>query len=169
MTASHEPFMRQALELAEQALKRDEFPVGCLLVHKGDVIASGRRTGTNKTIPSEIEHAEIIALRNLEKMADPVDRKEITLYSTLEPCLMCFGAILISGIGTVVYAYEDAMGGGTACDRSTLPPLYSCNGVTIVAGILRKESLRLFQRYFSNPRIDYWRGSLLAEYTLKQT
>jgi tRNA(adenine34) deaminase len=81
---------------------------------------------------------------------------------------MCFGALLISGIGTIVYAYEDAMGGGTSCDRSQLPELYHHNGVQIIPGVMRSESLALFKAYFSDPDIDYWRDSYLARYTLAQ-
>lgn len=81
----------------------------------------GERINSRGRKPSEIDHAEIIALRNLENLALPADRRRMTLYCTLEPCLMCFGAVLLSGIGTLVYAYEDVMGGGTACDHSGLP------------------------------------------------
>ena len=164
----HTRFMQEALDLARAALDRDEFPVGCVMEYEGRIITSGRRTGTRRAIPSELEHAEMIALRNLESLAGPVERGKITLYATLEPCLMCFGALLISGIGRIVYAYEDAMGGGTACDRSSLPNLYKHNGISIVPGICRQESLALFKTYFARPDIDYWRGSLLAEYTLSQ-
>lgn len=81
---------------------------------------------------------------------------------------MCFGAILIAGIGTVVWAYEDAMGGGTGCDRSSLPPLYRDRRITIVPRVLRHRSLALFKDFFLNPSNGYWAGSLLADYTLSQ-
>ena len=164
----HTHFMQAALDMARTALSQDEFPVGCVLVYEDRIIASGGRTGTRRAIPSELEHAEMIALRNLEKLPEPMERKDITLYATLEPCLMCFGALLISGIGRVVYAYEDAMGGGTTCDRSRLPTLYKHGGIVIVRGVCRQESLALFKTYFARPDIDYWRDSLLAQYTLSQ-
>jgi tRNA(adenine34) deaminase len=160
--------MQAALELAQAALSRNEFPVGCVMIYKGGVVASGARRGTRKAIPSELDHAEINALRQLESRAEPIDRKSITVYTTMEPCLMCYGALLISGIENIVYAYEDAMGGATACDRSQLPALYKHSGVKIVAGVCRQESLALFKTYFSRPGMDYWKGSLLAEYTLGQ-
>ncbi len=165
---NHSYYMHQALVLAQQALDRDEFPVGCLLVHRDRIIAKGVRKGTFRQVPSELDHAEMIALRHLEAWSEPVDFKEITLYTTMEPCLMCFGALLISGIGTIVYAYEDAMGGGTACDRTRMPVLYKNNAVRIVQGVCRDESLALFKAFFSRPHINYWRGSLLADYTLEQ-
>jgi tRNA(adenine34) deaminase len=165
--------MQQALTLARQALDDNEFPVGCIVVYQGDVIAQGERTGTRQPVPSELEHAEMIALRRLETLAvsskDPIDPKKAIIYSTLEPCLMCYGALLISGIGTIVYAYEDAMGGGTACDRTQLPTLYKTNGVRIVPHICRDQSLALFKEFFSRPHIDYRHNSFLADYTLAQS
>lgn len=173
MPNSHEHYMQQALNLARQALDEDEFPVGCVVVYEGEVIARGERTGTRQAVPSELEHAEIIALRRLEHLAAssdaPIDRKKIFIYSTLEPCLMCYGALLISGVGTIVYAYEDAMGGGTACDRTQLPTLYRDNGLRIIPHVCRAQSLTLFKDFFSRPHINYWHNSFLSEYTLAQS
>ena len=165
MSVDHIKFMQAALGFASSALERDEFPVGCVMVYKGRVITGGARRGTRKKIPSELDHAEIIALRELETLAEPIARNRVTVYSTMEPCLMCYGALLISGIERIVYAYEDAMGGATACDRSQLPALYKDSGVEIIAGVCRQESLALFKAYFSRPGMDYWKDSLLAEYT----
>lgn len=164
----HAVYMQRALDIARNALEKEEFPVGCLVVYEDRIIARGERINTRQAVPSELDHAEMIALAQLEKLSEPLDRSRMTLYATLEPCLMCFGALLISGIGTLVYAYEDAMGGGTNCDRSRMPALYQDNGVKVVPDVLRSESLALFKAYFSNPQIDYWRGSLLARYTLAQ-
>jgi len=168
MGNDHHDYMYKALELARQALDRQEFPVGCVLVYQNDIIATGRRTGTHQTTPSELDHAEIMALRRMEAIATPMERSRMVLYTTLEPCLMCYGALLISGIGTIVYAYEDAMGGGSACNLGSLPPLYKDSAVKIVPGICRSESLDLFKSFFANPALDYWRGSYLARYTLDQ-
>jgi tRNA(adenine34) deaminase len=164
----HVTWMGEALALAEQALAKNEFPVGCVITCDGRVVARGERTHTRRAVPSEIDHAEILALKNLERLDPALDRGRMTLYSTLEPCLMCLGAVLISGIGTLVYAYEDAMGGGTTCDRSTLPHLYRSSKLNIIAGVGRQESLKLFQEYFRRPDVTYWRDSVLAHYTLAQ-
>lgn len=164
----HETYMQHALAIARKALDKDEFPVGCVIVSDGAIVARGERINTRQAVPSELDHAEILALRELEQLDAALDRRRMTLYATLEPCLMCFGAILISGIGTLVYAYEDAMGGGTACDRSRLPSLYRGNGLRIVSGICRQESLTLFKAFYQRPHIDYWQDSELAHYTLTQ-
>ena len=81
---------------------------------------------------------------------------------------MCYAALILAGIGKIVYAYEDVMGGGSACELSRLKPLYKNSPITVVADVMRTESLQLFQAYFSNPANSYWKNSLLAEYTLAQ-
>ncbi len=169
---NHLYYMGQALKLAETALSEGEFPVGCLLVYREQVVAEGVRTGTSlpatNALANEIDHAEMVALRKFYKMGTPVDPGQATLYCTMEPCLMCYAAILLSGIGTIVYAYEDVMGGGTKCDRHLLAPLYRERSIDIIPHILRDESLSLFKAFFENEDNDYWKNSLLARYTLAQ-
>lgn len=161
-------FMKFALAEAESALAKNEFPVGCVIVYENEIIAKGSRLGSNGFIPNEVDHAEITALRNLGHSGLNIERNRASLYCTMEPCLMCFGAILLSGIGRIVYAYEDAMGGGTNCDLTRLSPLYRNNRIQIVRDVLRSESLKLFKEFFESPQNTYWKGSLLAEYTLCQ-
>jgi tRNA(adenine34) deaminase len=161
-------FMRQALIEAEKAFSAGEFPVGCVLVHEQDILVRAARTGTSPNSTNEIDHAEMIALRRLLSLGKRVPLNNLALYCTMEPCLMCFGAILLSGIAKIVYAYEDTMGGASRCDPAHLPPLYQNRQVSIVPHVLRHESLALFKAYFSNPANVYWKGSLLADYTLAQ-
>ena len=164
----YEFFMKKALEEARAALAAGEFPVGCVMVHDKKILASGARKGTTGNFPNEVDHAEMVALRRLIKLDSKIDLRRVTVFSTLEPCLMCFGALMISGIGTLVFAYEDAMGGGTQCDTAGMRPLYQANHLAIKSGILRKESIKLLQTYFSEPKNTYLQGSLLATYTLEQ-
>ena len=161
-------FMQQALNEAKKALSAGEFPVGCVLVHEHEVLVRAARTGTSLNFANETDHAEMIALRRLFSLEKEVDLKKTVLYCTMEPCLMCFGAILLSGINKIVYAYEDVMGGGTRCELKRLPPLYKDKQPMIKSGVLRRESLSLFKAYFLNPAATYWKGSLLATYTLDQ-
>ncbi len=160
----------EAIALAEIALKEGEFPVGAILVFKNEILATGSRKGTAGDFINEVDHAEITALKNLagRKEFNEINRQEMTIYCTMEPCLMCFGAILLSGIGKIIYAYEDVMGGGTGCDIESFSPLYRERKISIIPGILRNKSLEIFKSYFSNPSNSYWRGSLLADYTLEQ-
>lgn len=163
-----EYFMKKALEQARMALAAGEFPVGCVMVLGKDIIATGARQGTAGTGLNEVDHAEIMALRNLSHLDRNVNMQAVSVFSTLEPCLMCFGALVISGIGRIVFAYEDAMGGGTRCDCANLPPLYRESQIKIKSGVLRKDSLELLKSYFSQSQNTYLMASSLAAYTLDQ-
>ncbi len=165
---NHEYFMKIALDLARQALTSGEFPVGCVLVHRNKVLVAGVRKGTAGDNRNEIDHAELVALRRLVELKNQIERSQITAFSTMEPCLMCYSALILAGIGSIVYAYEDVMGGGTGCDRSQLKPLYKNSPVEVVPNILRQESLFMFKEYFADPANAYLQKSLLAEHTLGQ-
>lgn len=160
-------FMELALAEAAQALALGEFPVGCILVRDEEVIAVGRRTHSSETT-NEIDHAEIMALRDLLSREPESDLSEVTLYCTMEPCLMCYSTLLLNGIRTIVYGYEDVMGGGTSLDLKALTPLYSAMRVELRGKVMRRECLALFQQFFGDDSQDYWDDSLLKKYTLEQ-
>jgi tRNA(adenine34) deaminase len=163
-------FMEQALEQARKAFDQGQFPVGCVIVQDDRVIASGTRAGTSGDLSffSEIDHAEIRALKALESSDVRFIPERAVLFCTMEPCLMCFAAIILAGIRTVVFAYEDVMGGGTGLDRRHLAPLYSDAQITVVPHVLRKKSLDLFHDFFNKEANLYWKNSLLESYTLDQ-
>ena len=161
-----EQFMRLALDEAESALAGGEFPVGCVLVRNGQVLARGSRRNSEGALANEIDHAEVVTLHRLFAEYPGIDCRTITAYSTMEPCLMCYATMLLSGIRRFVWAYEDVMGGGTSLPLQNLPPLYQDMEVELVPSVLRSESLALFGRFFQN--YSYWQGSRLADYTLAQ-
>ena len=163
----HEFFMRQALAEARKAFERGEFPVGCVIVHNGSVIVTGARENS-AGLGNELDHAEIVALRALFAVAPGIDLSRITIYTTMEPCLMCYATMLVSNVGGVVYGYEDVMGGGTGLSLSSLAPLYSGRRIEIVGAVLRRECLELFRAFFRGEENTYLRDSLLARYTLAQ-
>jgi tRNA(adenine34) deaminase len=162
-----EQFMARALEEAEQALVNGEFPVGCVMVLDGRIVAHGKRSNSLDQA-NEMDHAEINALRNLLNRGLISDLSRVTVYSTMEPCLMCFATMLVNGIHRYVYGYEDAMGGGTNLPLGQLAPLYRELTPEITGGVLRRQSLDLFKRFFLDTSSKYLRGSFLAEYTLRQ-
>jgi tRNA(adenine34) deaminase len=164
----YEYFMQKALVQAERALAEGEFPVGCVLVYQNEILVTGTRQGTLGNRQNELDHAEMVALRQLIAIDDSIDHDQITVFCTMEPCLMCFGALILAGIGKIVYAYEDAMGGGSDCELARLKPLYKNSSIEVVRSVLRNESLQLFKAYFSDPANLYWKGSLLAQYTLSR-
>ncbi len=163
-----EYFMRKALKEAEKAFAAGEFPVGCVLVNDNRVIASGSRIGTAGDCKNEIDHAEIAALRQMSSRYPESPPRPLKAFCTMEPCLMCLGALLINQVNEIVYAYEDAMGGATNCNLSELGPLYAGMELTVKARVMRAKSLELFKAFFNKPENRYWQGSLLARYTLAQ-
>jgi len=167
----HETFMRLALQQAQQALVSNEFPVGAVIVAGNEPVAFGRRENSQSATANELDHAEIVALRDLLARRPDIARDTLTVYSTMEPCLMCYSSLLLNGIRTFVYAYEDAMGGGTGLQLMNLTPLYQAmeTEVHILPHVLRQESLALFKTFFTSQENNYWQGSLLAEYTLAQS
>lgn len=162
----YEHYMEEALVLAGEALAQGEFPVGCVLVAGDTVLAGGRRLNSRGTLLNELDHAEIVTLRSLLREQPALDCSQVTCYSTMEPCLMCYSTMLLSGIRHFVWAYEDVMGGGTSLVLKNMPPLYAGMEVGVVPGVLRSESLQLFQKFFQ--KYAYWQGSMLEKYTLEQ-
>jgi tRNA(adenine34) deaminase len=154
-----------ALAEAEKALAKHQFPVGCVLVSDEAVVATGFRIGTGK---NELDHAEMRALRRLSERYPTALPRPLTSFCTMEPCLMCMGALILNNVTEIVYGYEDVMGGATGCRLSQMGPLYQERQVTIIPHVLRRKSLELFKRFFAKPENSYWQGSLLAGYTQEQ-
>jgi len=166
----YERFMEAALVQAKKAYDQGQFPVGCVIVQDEKIIATGSRAGTagEGAFFSEIDHAEIRALKSLEFYDGEFRPRDAVLFCTMEPCLMCFSAVILAGIKTIVYAYEDAMGGGTNVDLRSLTPLYQESGVRVVPHVLRQKSLDLFYDFFNKEANLYWKDSFLEAYTLAQ-
>lgn len=163
----HEKYMEIALQQARKALSVGDFPVGCVVEYQDEIVATGRRCNSFGKV-NEMDHAEMVALRKLLDSERQIEMKEVTLYSTMEPCLMCFSTLLVNGVRKIAYSYEDAMGGGTNLPLHLLSPLYCDLEVEIAKGILRDKGLGLFKDFFSNPNNDYLKNSLLATYTINQ-
>lgn len=158
--------MDEALRHAAAALAQGEFPVGCVLVRGERIVSFGARRGSRAAVGRELGHAEMVALQALAAGDD--DPAPLRAFVTLEPCLMCFAALLLHGATEIVFAFEDVMGGAASMDRATLAPLYREAPLRVRGGLRRRESLRLLQAFYRNPHHDYWRESLLARHILAQ-
>ena len=142
--------MRAALAEAELAVEEGEIPVGAVVVVSGEVIATGRNRSITDNDPSA--HAEIIALRAAALAQANYRLNAATLYVTLEPCVMCVGAIVQTRAGRVVFgAYDDKAGAlGSAVDLSESRALnhrFEING-----GLLADESSALLKNFFRSRR-----------------
>ena len=149
MSTDHEPFMRLALAQAAQAREAGEVPVGAIVVRDGIVIGRGYNQPLVASDPTA--HAEILALREAAREAGNYRLPGATLYVTVEPCLMCVGAIVHARIGTVVYGVSDPKGGAvrSLLDPSTLPLNHRFEAVE---GVLADECRHLLQDFFRERR-----------------
>ncbi|HEX5759083.1 MAG TPA: nucleoside deaminase [Thermoanaerobaculia bacterium] len=119
MTAAQERFLRQAVDLALEAERAGNLPVAAVIARDGEVVsAAAARTLRPAAHPGR--HAEVLALAGVPDSLVP-RLGEMTCYCTLEPCLMCFGALVLHGVGAVVFGARDPRGGALAL-LPHLPP-----------------------------------------------
>ena len=142
--------MRAALEQAKLAAAAGEVPVGAVVVVGGAVIATGHNCSVSESDPSG--HAEIVALRKAAIRTGNYRLPSATLYVTLEPCVMCVGAIVQARIGRVVFGAYDPKAGaaGSAIDLSESPSFnhrFEING-----GLLAADSKDLLRDFFASRR-----------------
>ena len=138
-------YMRQAIELALQAEEEGNLPVGAVITLRGKLVAEGRsRIFTPKI--DLTRHAEMEVLKAVPQELWH-SAEELCLYTTLEPCLMCLGAILLSGVGRVVFGSVDSYG-GAECVRPSLPQFFRerFDALEWMGPILPKECDPLHQR-----------------------
>lgn len=146
---SHETFMRRALEEAHRAREAGEVPIGAVIVFAGAVVGTGFNRPIGARDPTA--HAEIVALGAAGQALDNYRLTGTTLYATVEPCLMCVGAIVHARVGTVVYGASDSKGGAV---RSILDvrSLSLNHRFEVVEGVLAEESQELLQGFFRDKR-----------------
>lgn len=143
-------WMSKALGLANKAAKKGEVPVAALVVGPEGLIASAINTRERQQTP--LGHAEIFALHKASQKKHSWRLSDCTLYVTLEPCLMCAGAIQQARIGRVVYGAKDPKGGAVESLYSVLDDSRLNHNVSVTSGILEKECSQLLKLFFKNRR-----------------
>lgn len=146
----HEQFMRDALAQADLAGAAGEVPVGAVVVQDGRVIGAGHNQPIGASDPTA--HAEVVALRSAATAIGNYRLTGATLYVTVEPCLMCVGAMIHARIGTLVYgASEPKAGAVDSTQRAHEHPALN-HRMTVVAGVLAAECGRRLKQFFSDKR-----------------
>jgi tRNA(adenine34) deaminase len=142
--------MKAALEEAGKALQKEEVPVGAVLVKQGQIISNGHNSSIMLNDPSA--HAEIIALRQGGKLLGNYRLADTELYVTVEPCIMCMGALLHARVKTLIFGAHDQRAGaaGSVCD-------FTCDDrlnhkLEVRAGVLEAECRNLMQLFFRKKR-----------------
>ena len=149
---SHERWMGAAIRAAREAGAADEVPVGACIVANGTVLAvAGNRTRTDC---DPTAHAEVVALREAARQFGNYRLENAVVYSTIEPCAMCAGALIQARVPTLVYGARDEKAGAVdthfhICDASHLN-----HRVEVISGVLEAECRALMQEFFRARRKD---------------
>jgi tRNA(adenine34) deaminase len=142
--------MEKALELARQAGKKGEVPVGAILVKDDTCVAAAHNLREQSGNP--IAHAEMLVIQEASQKLGNWRLTDTTLYITLEPCPMCAGAIVLARIPKVVYATADPKAGAAGTIYNILQDERLNHQVELVSGVLAEESSALLKTFFKNRR-----------------
>ena len=143
-------FMRRALDAAQVASAHNDVPIGCVLVENGVIIAVGENR--REVDVDATAHAEIVALRAAGANRDRWRMDGVTAYVTLEPCVMCAGALLNARVSRVVIGALDEKAGGVGSRYNLLSDPRLLHEATLTYGVLADESAALLQSFFVERR-----------------
>jgi len=145
-TQQHELYMQQCLELAKRASYMGEVPVGAVIVKQGIVLATASNAQIGMCDPTA--HAEVIALRDAAKVQENYRLSGCTVYSTVEPCLMCAGALLHARVDKVVYGAAEPRAGAVTGSVDYFDEMTHIHKLEVVGGVLEEECRHMIQSFF---------------------
>lgn len=146
----HDIFMREALALAEQAARAGEVPIGAIVVRDDEIIGRGWNQPISSHDPTA--HAEIVALRDAGRRVGNYRLTGATLYVTIEPCLMCVGALVHARVGTLVFGAPDEKAGAIESTIRAHEHAALNHRFTVVSGVLTKECGEILRAFFQARR-----------------
>ena len=145
-----EKYMKEAIRQAKKAAALDEVPIGCVIVHEGQIIARGyKRRNTDK---NTLSHAELLAIRKASKKLGDWRLEGCTLYVTLEPCQMCAGAIIQARVDRVVIGSMNPKAGCAGSVLNILEMDGFNHKAEVERGILQEECSRMLSEFFRELR-----------------
>ena len=142
--------MHEALYEAQQALHSADVPVGAVVVVHGTIIGRGRNQ--REALADPTAHAEIVALRAAARQLGSWRLTDATLYVTLEPCIMCVGAAVLSRLQRLVFGCRDAKAGACGSQFDVLGTRRLNHTFPIIAGVCEREASALLSRFFRESR-----------------
>jgi tRNA(adenine34) deaminase len=143
-------WMERALDLARRAAAEGEVPIGAVVVRRGELLGEG--WNRSEALVDPAAHAELVALRRAAARAGNWRLSDAALVVTLEPCLMCFGALLEARIGTLVVGAGDSRRGAMGLWKSGHLSRYPARPLTVVEGVLAPRCQALLQEWFAQRR-----------------
>src|SRR3989442_14588582 len=145
-------WMRQALAAAHEAQQRDEVPVGtCIVSGAGLLAVAGNRTRSDR---DPTAHAEIVALREAARKIDNYRLTNVVVYSTIEPCAMCAGALIQARVGRLVFGTRDERAGAVESRFRICDTDFLNHRIEISSGVLEDECRALMQQLFRARRTN---------------
>ncbi len=147
---THNKWMQQAMELAHYARDLGEVPVGSVIVYNDEVVGRGWNEPIGQC--DATRHAEIAAIRSANKVLGNYRLPKTVLYTTLEPCVMCAGALVHARIDTLVYGAPDPKAGAAGSVFNLLQSSDLNHQVGIVSGVLAEASGELLREFFRERR-----------------
>ena len=145
-----EDYMRIALGEAQKAYREDEVPIGAVLVSEGEILAQAHNMPIALNDPTA--HAEILVLREASLRKSNYRLPNTILYVTVEPCLMCLGALLQARVSMLVFGAFDPKAGACGSFRDILPTPGITHKIKVVPGVLEKECREILQDFFKAKR-----------------
>lgn len=146
VSAIHQRFMQEALQEARLALQSAEVPVGAVVVVDNSIV--GRGHNQRQTLPDPTAHAEVLALRQAARHLGHWQLTAATLYVTLEPCIMCLGAAVLSRIRCLVYGCKDPKAGACGSQFDILGMRRLNHTFAVVDGVCEDAASALLTGFF---------------------
>ena len=143
--------MERALAQAQKAYEEDEVPVGAVLVIDNEIVAEGHNQPINTDDPTS--HAEINVIRKAAKELNNYRLENSSIYVTLEPCLMCCGAMIHARIENLIFSTTDPKSGAVVSNSRALDFNFTNHKIKYSQGLLSEESSKLLKQFFANKRL----------------
>jgi tRNA(adenine34) deaminase len=143
-------FMEEAIKEAKKAFEKDEPPVGAVIVKDGDIIARGHNL--RESLQDPTAHAEMLAIRSAATRLGRWRLSDCVIYVTLEPCIMCAGAMVLARLERLVYGAHDPKAGAVGSLMNLVSDERLNHQIEVTSGVLAAESGALLREFFSSRR-----------------
>jgi len=143
-------FMHEAIKEAQKAYEKDEVPIGAVAVFKNQII--GRGHNQTERLKDPTAHAEIIAITAAANALNSWRLKDVTVYTTVEPCIMCAGALVLARVKKIIFGVRDEKFGGCGSVFNIVNEKRLNHRIEIIEGILKDECFSLLKSFFKKKR-----------------
>ena len=143
-------YMKEALREAQKAFEKDEVPIGAIAVYKNQII--GRGHNQTEQLQDPTAHAEILAITAAANALSSWRLNDVEMFTTMEPCIMCAGALVLARVKRIIFGARDEKFGGCGSIFNIVEEEKLNHQIKITAGVMEKEAAALMQRFFAEKR-----------------